>query len=74
MQEAGSNFVWFMAYLVAGIVVLMGVVVWALVLQSRKHKRERRASARASRARSKAWREGRPSPSKQVPLESKKSR
>jgi uncharacterized membrane protein len=74
MQEAGSNFAWFMAYVVIGIVVLLGVVVWALSLQHSKQKRERRESARAARARARAWREGRPSPSKQAPLETKKSR
>jgi cbb3-type cytochrome oxidase subunit 3 len=72
MEQAGSNFAWFMAYLVCGVIVLLGVVAWALVLQSRKHKRERRAMVRESRAREKAWREGRPSPSKPAPLETKK--
>jgi CHASE1-domain containing sensor protein len=72
MEQAGSNFAWFMAYLVGGVVLLLGVVVWALALQHRKHQRERRATARASKARTKAWREGRPSPSKKVPLEPKK--
>jgi|EndMetStandDraft_4_1072995.scaffolds.fasta_scaffold115348_2 lysylphosphatidylglycerol synthetase-like protein (DUF2156 family) len=72
MEQTGSNFAWFMAYLVGGVVVLLAVVAWALVLQHRKHQRERRATARASKARAKAWREGRPSPSKQVPLEPKK--
>jgi uncharacterized iron-regulated membrane protein len=72
MEQAGSNFSWFMAYLIASILLIAGVAAGIMVWQYRKHKRERRTSARKARARVRAWRDGKPTPSQQAALAHKK--
>ncbi len=72
MEEAGSNFSWFMTYLIASILLIAGAAAGIMVWQHRKHKRERRATARKARARVRAWRDGKPTPSQQAELEKKK--
>ncbi|WP_367847639.1 hypothetical protein [Rhodoferax sp. WC2427] len=72
MEQAGSNFSWFMAYLIASILLIMGVAAGLMLWQYRKQKRERRTTARMARARARAWRDGKPTPSQQAKLEHKK--
>ncbi|BDT69259.1 hypothetical protein os1_34490 [Comamonadaceae bacterium OS-1] len=72
MEEAGSNFSWFMTYLIASILLIAGAAAAIMVWQYRKHKRERRTSAREARDRVRAWRDGKPTPSQQAELAHKK--
>ncbi len=58
MEEAGSNFSWFMAYLILGVLLTTGVAVWAMVWQHRKRRRDRRAASKASRSKLRDWRAG----------------
>nr|WP_315210280.1 hypothetical protein [uncultured Albidiferax sp.] len=73
MDEAGSNFSWFMTYLIIGILLIASVAAAIMAWQHRKHKRERRNTARKARARVRAWRDGKLTPSQQAELERKKS-
>nr|WP_315244738.1 hypothetical protein [uncultured Albidiferax sp.] len=72
IDQAGSNFSWFMTYLIASILLIASVAAGIMVWQHRKHKRERRTTARKARARVRAWRDGKPTPSQQAELEHKK--
>lgn len=74
MEQEGSNFSWFMVYLIASILLIAGVATGIMVWQYRKHKRDGRQAVRRSRARSKAWRNGTTTPSQQAELEQKKGR
>jgi putative effector of murein hydrolase LrgA (UPF0299 family) len=58
MEEAGSNFSWFMAYLIIGVLLTTGVAAWVMVWQHRKRRRDRRAASKASRAKLRDWRAG----------------
>lgn len=72
MDESGSDFSWFMAYLIGAVLVIAGMAVAVMVWQHRKHKRERRAISRKSRDRVRAWRAGKLTSSQQAELEHKK--
>ncbi|MBC7683502.1 MAG: hypothetical protein H7172_14320 [Ferruginibacter sp.] len=72
MDEAGSNFSWFMVYLIGGVLLVAGVAAWVMVWERRKHKRERRAASRQIRARVQAWRNGTSTPSQQADLNHRK--
>lgn len=72
MEEAGSNFSWFMAYLIGVVLVIAGLAAGVMVWQHRKHKRDRRAVSRKARARARAWRNGKLTPSQLAELEHKK--
>lgn len=72
MEEAGSNFSWFMVYLIGGVLLVAGVAAWVMVWQQRKQRRERRAASRQMRARMRAWRDGTSTPSQQAALKHKK--
>ena len=72
MDESGSNFSWFMAYVIASVLLVACVATWVMVWQHRKHKRQRRAVSKQARARVRAWRDGKPTPSQQAELEHKK--
>ena len=72
MEEAGSNFSWFMAYLIGVVLVIAGLAAGVMVWQHRKHKRDRRAVSRKARARAQAWRNGKLTPSQLAELGHKK--
>ncbi|MEO6273073.1 MAG: hypothetical protein ABIP34_07730 [Rhodoferax sp.] len=72
MEQAGSNFSWFMAYLIASVLLIASVAAGIMVWQHRKHKRDRRRTARKARARVRAWRDGKSTPSQQAELGQKK--
>ena len=74
MEEAGSAFSWFMAYLICGVLMVVGVAAWIMVWQYRKHKHERQTASRKARARVRAWRAGKPTASQQAKLDKEKSR
>ena len=58
MEEAGSDFSWFMVYLIVGGLLIAGLAVWGMVWQKRKRRRERRAASEASRTKVRDWRAG----------------
>jgi Flp pilus assembly protein TadB len=71
MEESGSDFSWFMVYLISAVLIVAGVALGAMVWQHRRHKRERRAVSRKLRARVRAWRDSKSTPSQQDDLEHK---
>ncbi len=74
MDESGSNFSWFLAYTIASVLLVAALATAVMWWQHRNHRRERRSDVRKSRARARAWRDGKPTPSQQADLEHKKSR
>ena len=64
MDDTGSEFSWFLAYLFCTVLALGGIVWSAMAWWQRKQKRERRAAKKDSYNQFRAWRDGKEPPPK----------